>query len=94
MPSPVLVLASVMGPSGSGKSTLLNTLACRLTTGMWAEGEFRLNGRPYSQHDLKAMSGYVMQVGPYLQEEEDLPLLQWWPSFVVRQCSSWEGSWR
>ena len=52
---------AVMGPSGSGKSTLLNTLACRLTAGMWAEGDFHLNGRPYSQHDLKAMSGYVMQ---------------------------------
>lgn len=53
---------AVMGPSGSGKSTLLNALACRLTRGMFiAGGELRLNGRLYSQRDLKMMSGYVMQ---------------------------------
>lgn len=52
---------SLMGPSGSGKSTLVNTLACRLTPGMWFEGEIRLNGRMYCLHDLKCMSGYVMQ---------------------------------
>lgn len=52
---------AVMGPSGSGKSTLLNTLACRLTRGMYYEGELRLNGRLYSQRDLKLMSGFVMQ---------------------------------
>ena len=52
---------AVMGPSGSGKSTLLNTLACRLTRGMEHEGELRLNGRLYSQRDLKLMSGFVMQ---------------------------------
>jgi len=52
---------SLMGPSGSGKSTLVNTLACRLTPGMWFEGEIRMNGRVYSLSDLKCMSGYVMQ---------------------------------
>lgn len=52
---------ALMGPSGSGKSTLVNALACRLTPGMYAEGEVRLNGREYSLSDLKSVSGYVMQ---------------------------------
>ncbi len=55
-------LYAVMGPSGSGKSTLLNTLACRLDRNVEVQGEIRLNGQPYSNAELKKMSGYVMQV--------------------------------
>ncbi len=53
---------AIMGASGSGKTTLLSTLSLRLDTKyMNIEGEFRLNGKQYSRHLLKAMSAYVMQ---------------------------------
>ncbi len=53
---------AIMGASGGGKTTLLSTLSLRLDTNyMDITGEFRLNGREYSRHDLKAMSAYVMQ---------------------------------
>ncbi|CAM9989954.1 unnamed protein product, partial [Phaeothamnion confervicola] len=52
---------AVMGPSGSGKSTLLNTLALRMDRGVTISGDMRLNGRPYTNAELKLMSGYVMQ---------------------------------
>ncbi len=53
---------AIMGASGSGKTTLLSTLSLRLDTKyMNVEGEFRLNGKQYSRHLLKAMSAYVMQ---------------------------------
>lgn len=52
---------AVMGPSGSGKSTLLNALSCRLDKAVVRKGECRLNGRKYTNRELKAMSCYVMQ---------------------------------
>ncbi|RYG93399.1 ATP-binding cassette domain-containing protein, partial [archaeon] len=53
---------AIMGASGGGKTTLLSTLSLRLDTNyMEIQGEFRLNGREYSRHVLKAMSAYVMQ---------------------------------
>eukprot|EP01031_Cornospumella_fuschlensis_P031588 gene31588-38176_t len=53
---------AIMGASGGGKTTLLSTLSLRLDTNyMEIHGEFRLNGREYSRHMLKAMSAYVMQ---------------------------------
>eukprot|EP00245_Coleochaete_scutata_P004681 TRINITY_DN1751_c0_g1_i1.p1 TRINITY_DN1751_c0_g1~~TRINITY_DN1751_c0_g1_i1.p1 ORF type:complete len:601 (+),score=90.96 TRINITY_DN1751_c0_g1_i1:314-2116(+) len=52
---------AIMGPSGSGKTTLLNTLACRLDANTRVEGEYRINGSPYSNSELKKMSAYVMQ---------------------------------
>jgi len=55
-------LWAIMGSSGSGKTTLLSTLARRIDTyRMKVSGELRLNGRPYTKHILKSMSGYVMQ---------------------------------
>lgn len=53
---------AIMGASGGGKTTLLSTLSLRLDSNyMDIQGEFRLNGREYSRHVLKAMSAYVMQ---------------------------------
>lgn len=53
---------AIMGSSGSGKTTLLSTLALRLNSRwMSITGEMRINGRPYTKHVLKKMSGYVMQ---------------------------------
>jgi ATP-binding cassette subfamily G (WHITE) protein 2 len=52
---------AIMGPSGSGKTTLLNTLACRLDHDTSSIGELRLNGMLYSNKELKAIGGYVMQ---------------------------------
>ena len=51
-----------MGSSGSGKTTLLSTLAQRVDTRkMKVAGTITMNGKPYSKHELKSMSGYVMQ---------------------------------
>ena len=45
-----------------GKTTLLSTLSLRIDTyQMNVAGDIRLNGKPYTKHDLKCMSGYVMQ---------------------------------
>lgn len=53
---------AIMGSSGSGKTTLLSTLALRLNSAsMSVTGDMRINGRPYTKHILKKMSGYVMQ---------------------------------
>ena len=51
-----------MGSSGSGKTTLLSTLAQRIDAQkMRIEGKITMNGKPYTKHELKCMSGYVMQ---------------------------------
>ena len=51
-----------MGSSGSGKTTLLSTLAHRVDINkMRVDGKITMNGKPYSKHELKCMSGYVMQ---------------------------------
>lgn len=66
---------AVMGPSGSGKSTLLNALACRLDHGVERRGILRLNGKTYTNRQLKAMSCYVMQedvLNAYLTVEDTL----------------------
>lgn len=66
---------AIMGPSGSGKTTLLNTLACRLDRNTKCVGEIRCNGKKYTNADLKAMSGYVMQddlLSPHLTVLETL----------------------
>lgn len=53
---------AILGESGSGKTTLLNVLSRRLDIlRMISSGESRINGRYYSQHDLKSFAGYVMQ---------------------------------
>eukprot|EP01041_Mallomonas_annulata_P010873 gene10873-22707_t len=53
---------AIMGPSGSGKTTFLGVLSKRLDTSkMPTSGSIHLNGKPYSDGDLKNMSGYVMQ---------------------------------
>lgn len=49
------------GPSGSGKTTLLNTLAHRLDRNVKVTGEMRLNGKEFTQNDVKQVAGYVMQ---------------------------------
>lgn len=54
-------LWAILGPSGSGKTTLLNALACRLDANFTVSGDVRLNGRTYSNSELKQMGGYVMQ---------------------------------
>ncbi len=55
-------LWAIMGSSGSGKTTFLSALAKRLDSSrMFVTGDIRLNGRAYSKHELKSMSGYVMQ---------------------------------
>ena len=51
---------AIMGPSGSGKTTLMNVLARRMA-GAKMEGIAKINGTPYSNAQLKAVSGYVMQ---------------------------------
>jgi len=65
-----------MGPSGSGKTTFLSSVALRLDTfRMDLTGDIRINGSPYTKHDLKCISGYVMQddlVNPNLTVEETL----------------------
>jgi len=48
-----------MGSSGSGKTTFLSALSKRLD--MKVTGQLHLNGVNYTRHDLKSMSGYVMQ---------------------------------
>jgi len=53
---------AIMGPSGSGKTTFLGVLSKRLDTRkMPTTGTVHLNGKPYTDTDLKMMSGYVMQ---------------------------------
>lgn len=55
-------LWAIMGSSGSGKTTFLSSMARRLDTNRMAmSGDILLNGRQYSKHELKSMSGYVMQ---------------------------------
>ena len=45
-----------------GKTTLLSTLAQRIDTHkMKLEGKITMNGKQYGKHELKSMSGYVMQ---------------------------------
>jgi ABC-type Fe3+/spermidine/putrescine transport system ATPase subunit len=65
-----------MGPSGSGKTTLLSALALRLDTfRMNIKGDLRMNGHVYTKHQLKCISGYVMQddlVNPNLTVAETL----------------------
>lgn len=56
---------AIMGPSGSGKTTLMNVLARRMA-GAKMDGLAKINGSAYSNSELKAVSGYVMQVGPSL----------------------------
>ena len=51
---------AIMGPSGSGKTTLMNVLARRMG-GAKMGGVSKINGVPYSNAELKALSGYVMQ---------------------------------
>ncbi|CAM6115385.1 unnamed protein product [Calypogeia fissa] len=66
---------AIMGPSGSGKSSLLNTLACRMDKSASVSGKIRLNGKEYTNADLKRMSGYVMQddlLNPHLTVDEIL----------------------
>eukprot|EP00299_Pterocystis_sp_00344_P019877 c9825_g2_i1.p1 GENE.c9825_g2_i1~~c9825_g2_i1.p1 ORF type:complete len:636 (-),score=175.65 c9825_g2_i1:75-1727(-) len=66
---------AIMGPSGSGKSTLLNALACRLDASFSMSGDLRMNGRPYTNTELKRWAGYVMQddlLNAYLTVEETL----------------------
>ncbi len=66
---------AVMGPSGSGKTTLLNALACRLDHGVERKGVLKLNGKNYTNRQLKAMSCYVMQedvLNAYLTVEDTL----------------------
>ncbi len=46
-----------------GKTTLLNTLSFRYNPQkLQVSGQITLNGKEYNRNDLKAMSGYVMQV--------------------------------
>eukprot|EP01127_Copromyxa_protea_P019444 TRINITY_DN630_c0_g1_i1.p1 TRINITY_DN630_c0_g1~~TRINITY_DN630_c0_g1_i1.p1 ORF type:complete len:605 (+),score=125.39 TRINITY_DN630_c0_g1_i1:101-1915(+) len=52
---------AIMGPSGSGKTTLMNSLSYRLDRMVKQEGERKLNGSDYNKHQLKEVSGYVMQ---------------------------------
>jgi ABC-type bacteriocin/lantibiotic exporter with double-glycine peptidase domain len=52
---------AIMGPSGSGKTTLMNVLARRMTNAKM-DGKAQLNGTVYGNAELKAVSGYVMQV--------------------------------
>lgn len=55
-------LWAIMGPSGSGKTTFLSALSLRLDTyRMTVAGNIFMNGKPYTKHQLKSMSGYVMQ---------------------------------
>lgn len=51
---------AIMGPSGSGKTTLMNVLARRMG-GAKMDGVSKINGIPYSNAELKTLSGYVMQ---------------------------------
>lgn len=51
---------AIMGPSGSGKTTLMNVLARRMA-GAKMDGVSKINGIPYSNAELKTLSGYVMQ---------------------------------
>jgi ATP-binding cassette subfamily G (WHITE) protein 2 len=45
-----------------GKTTFLSSLALRIDPiRMQVSGELLLNGKTYSKHTLKSMSGYVMQ---------------------------------
>lgn len=49
---------AILGESGSGKTTLLNVLSRRLDLlRMASTGESRINGRHYTQHDLKSYAG-------------------------------------
>jgi ABC-type multidrug transport system ATPase subunit/ABC-type multidrug transport system permease subunit len=68
-------LWAIMGPSGSGKSSLLNALACRLDPSFHVKGNILLNGKQYSNTDLKRMGGYVLQddvLNPFLTVHETL----------------------
>jgi len=51
---------AILGPSGCGKSTLLNVLSRRLK-GPGVEGEQLLNGSPFDDPSLRAISTYVEQ---------------------------------
>ena len=51
---------AILGPCGSGKTALLNTLACQIEEKRATiRGNLRLNGRKYTQADLKKLAGYV-----------------------------------
>jgi ABC-type multidrug transport system ATPase subunit len=55
-------LWAIMGSSGSGKTTFLSCMSHRLDPiTMSIEGSFQMNDQNYERHDLKKMSGYVMQ---------------------------------
>lgn len=52
-------ILAVMGPSGSGKSTLIDALAQRLDS---VQGSMTLNGDYCTEHTLRSISAYIMQV--------------------------------
>lgn len=67
---------AIMGPSGCGKTTFLNMIAKRLDAYKCGEeNEVRLGGKPYTTHNLKALSGYVLAddvLFPHLTVRETL----------------------
>jgi len=67
---------AIMGPSGCGKTTFLNMIAKRLQAYKCGEeNELRLGGKPYTKHNLKELSGYVLAddvLFPHLTVRETL----------------------
>jgi ATP-binding cassette subfamily G (WHITE) protein 2 len=54
-------LLAVMGASGSGKTTFLNQLSMRGQGVEMLAGQILIDGKSYSRHDIKHLSGYVLQ---------------------------------
>jgi ATP-binding cassette subfamily G (WHITE) protein 2 len=54
-------LLAVMGSSGSGKTTFLNQLSMRGEGVDLQDGNLLIDGQAYSSHDIKNLSGYVLQ---------------------------------
>jgi ABC-type multidrug transport system fused ATPase/permease subunit len=75
------MVCGIMGPSGAGKTSLLDCLAGRKSVGT-VTGEVRLNGCALHPHELRRLTGYVLQ-------DDVLPAM-----LTVRECLEFQAKLR